>query len=258
MGTESSRLPGELNAAIQDLPILPVDLRPCGTYGRQAAITEPAITDPEGSNCPPCDPERETHSIRPAVALPLLTTHPNLEGQPIPEQHTSSQLPGTSISLIPIPRQAPIPSPSPIGPCAVQIPRGEVPGIQAGNLRQGAGAPGHPSPDQIRRIFRHYWGPDADFRGPQLEVIQSCINGKDGMLVMATGAGKSLCYQLPAIAMDKTVLVISPLIALMEDQVSALRNKFIRACFLGSAQDDPQVWMYCSYHTSELMLRLEP
>lgn len=57
------------------------------------------------------------------------------------------------------------------------------------------------------------------FRGPQLDIIHAAIAGQDTFVCMATGSGKSLCYQLPAIALRKTVIVISPLISLMQDQV---------------------------------------
>ncbi len=69
----------------------------------------------------------------------------------------------------------------------------------------------------------------TSFRPPQKEVCQSVIDGRDVLLVMPTGAGKSLCYQLPGIARGGTTLVISPLIALMEDQVSKLRARDLQA-----------------------------
>jgi ATP-dependent DNA helicase RecQ len=74
-----------------------------------------------------------------------------------------------------------------------------------------------------------------DFREGQLEVIATILSGKDAMVVMPTGSGKSLCYQLPAMMMDGATLVVSPLIALMKDQVDALRARGLPATFINSA-----------------------
>ena len=77
----------------------------------------------------------------------------------------------------------------------------------------------------------------ASFRPNQLEVCEAAIRGEDGLLVMPTGAGKSLCYQLPGIARGGTTLVISPLIALMEDQNAKLRQSGFRADRIHSGRD---------------------
>ncbi len=79
-----------------------------------------------------------------------------------------------------------------------------------------------------------------EFRGPQREVIEAFVGGRDVLLTMPTGAGKSLCYQLPAVVLDGLTLVISPLIALMQDQVDALRKKGVRAAFVNSSLDSGQ------------------
>eukprot|EP00898_Chlorokybus_atmophyticus_P005613 jgi/Chlat1/6052/Chrsp4S06211 len=76
------------------------------------------------------------------------------------------------------------------------------------------------------------------FRAHQEEVIQAVLHGRDCVVIMATGAGKSICYQLPPLVSGKMAIIISPLISLMQDQVMALKQKEISATFLGSAQRD--------------------
>ena len=73
-----------------------------------------------------------------------------------------------------------------------------------------------------------------EFREPQGEVISEVLNGKDVFVVMPTGGGKSLCYQLPAILLDGVTVVVSPLIALMKDQVDALAARGISATLINS------------------------
>jgi ATP-dependent DNA helicase RecQ len=84
----------------------------------------------------------------------------------------------------------------------------------------------------LRRVF----GYDA-FRAGQQEIIEHVVAGGDALVLMPTGGGKSLCYQIPALARDGVGVVISPLIALMQDQVDALRALGVRAGFLNSTQD---------------------
>nr|WP_279639186.1 DNA helicase RecQ [Sphingomicrobium sediminis] len=78
------------------------------------------------------------------------------------------------------------------------------------------------------------------FRGVQSDVVDRVMRGEDTLTVMPTGAGKSLCYQLPAVALDGTTIVISPLIALMEDQVRSASANGIAAAALTSATQDRQ------------------
>jgi ATP-dependent DNA helicase RecQ len=84
----------------------------------------------------------------------------------------------------------------------------------------------------LRRIFGH-----DDFRGPQQAIIEHIANGGDALVLMPTGGGKSLCYQVPALLREGVGVVISPLIALMQDQVEALRQLGVRAEFLNSTLD---------------------
>jgi ATP-dependent DNA helicase RecQ len=89
-----------------------------------------------------------------------------------------------------------------------------------------------PALDTLRRVF----GYDA-FRGNQQEIIDHVVTGGDALVLMPTGGGKSLCYQIPALVRPGTGIVVSPLIALMQDQVDALTALGVRAGFLNSTQD---------------------
>jgi ATP-dependent DNA helicase RecQ len=81
-----------------------------------------------------------------------------------------------------------------------------------------------------------------EFRGPQAAVIDALVNGNDALVLMPTGGGKSLCYQIPALTRDGVGIVISPLIALMQDQVSALRELGVAAGFLNSSLSAQEAW----------------
>jgi ATP-dependent DNA helicase RecQ len=85
-------------------------------------------------------------------------------------------------------------------------------------------------------LLNRIWG-YRDFRGGQREIIEHVIAGGDALVLMPTGGGKSLCYQIPALVRDGVGVVISPLIALMQDQVDALRTLGVRAGFLNSSQE---------------------
>ncbi|GLT80696.1 hypothetical protein SLA2020_521210 [Shorea laevis] len=87
-------------------------------------------------------------------------------------------------------------------------------------------------------VLKTYFG-YSEFRPYQKEVIEKIIDGRDCLVVMATGSGKSLCYQVPPLVVEKTAIVVSPLISLMQDQVMSLKQRGIRAEYLGSAQNDP-------------------
>ncbi len=83
----------------------------------------------------------------------------------------------------------------------------------------------HPTP---QKLLQKYWGYDA-FRSNQAEIIQTLIEQRDALIVMPTGGGKSLCFQIPALLQPGLTIVVSPLVALMEDQVQALRSRGIAA-----------------------------
>ncbi|MGE0803084.1 MAG: DNA helicase RecQ [Lautropia sp.] len=91
-----------------------------------------------------------------------------------------------------------------------------------------------PAPDTALAVLRRVFGYDA-FRGPQQAVIEHVAGGGNALVLMPTGGGKSLCYQIPALLRNGVGIVVSPLIALMQDQVAALREAGVAAAFLNSS-----------------------
>ncbi|MDQ1265884.1 MAG: ATP-dependent helicase RecQ, partial [Bacteroidota bacterium] len=88
--------------------------------------------------------------------------------------------------------------------------------------------------EELSGNLHKYFG-HKEFRKGQDEIISAVLNGKDSLIVMPTGGGKSLCYQLPAILLPGTALIISPLIALMKDQVDYLERMNIPSTFINSS-----------------------
>ncbi len=88
-----------------------------------------------------------------------------------------------------------------------------------------------PAREALRTVFGY-----GSFRGDQERIVDHVIGGGDAVVLMPTGGGKSLCYQIPALVRDGCAIVVSPLIALMADQVGALRQLGVRAAFLNSTQ----------------------
>ncbi len=105
------------------------------------------------------------------------------------------------------------------------------------------------------RVLREVFGYPA-FRGLQLPVIETVLRGQDALVLMPTGGGKSLCYQIPALCRPGLGLVVSPLIALMEDQVQSLRQFGVRAAALHSELDPDtarQIWRHIAAGTLDLL-----
>ena len=88
---------------------------------------------------------------------------------------------------------------------------------------------------KIKKILKEYWGYD-DFRPFQQDAMLSALSGRDSIVVLPTGGGKSLCFQAPALAMEGMAVVVSPLISLMKDQVDSLCDCGIPAVRLDSSQ----------------------
>ncbi|WP_298461982.1 DNA helicase RecQ [uncultured Cellulomonas sp.] len=124
-------------------------------------------------------------------------------------------------------------APSAVAPSAV-VAAATAPAQQSPSAaRSGVPAVSTATPlDVLRTVF----GYDA-FRGDQAEIIDTVVAGGDALVLMPTGGGKSLCYQVPALVRPGTGVVVSPLIALMQDQVDALSALGVRAGFLNSTQD---------------------
>ncbi|NES98554.1 MAG: DEAD/DEAH box helicase, partial [Desertifilum sp. SIO1I2] len=84
---------------------------------------------------------------------------------------------------------------------------------------------------EVQAAFERIWG-YPDFRPPQGEIVRTLLAQRDALIVMPTGGGKSICFQLPALLQTGLTLVISPLVALMENQVQELRQKKLPAALL--------------------------
>ncbi|REJ96317.1 MAG: ATP-dependent DNA helicase RecQ, partial [Planctomycetota bacterium] len=97
------------------------------------------------------------------------------------------------------------------------------------------------SDDRLGNALHEYWGYDS-FRPLQEAAMRAVLAGRDSLVVLPTGGGKSLCYQAPAVCLDGTAIVVSPLISLMKDQVDALQACGIPAAFLNSTLTADEKW----------------
>ncbi len=93
--------------------------------------------------------------------------------------------------------------------------------------------------DPLLEVVKKYWDYDT-LRPLQREATTAAVDGRDSLVVLPTGGGKSLCYQVPALLSDKLTVVVSPLIALMQDQVDALLSKGLPATFINSTLSDAE------------------
>ena len=111
----------------------------------------------------------------------------------------------------------------------------------------------------LHQALKKYWGYDS-FRPLQERIVHSLMAGKDVAVVMPTGGGKSLCYQLPALVLGQTVVVVSPLIALMQDQVAQLGDMGIPAALLNSTlpQQEQRAVMRAAVQGAFRLLYLSP
>lgn len=113
--------------------------------------------------------------------------------------------------------------------------------------------------ETARQQLSHTFGYDQ-FRPFQEEIITSVFEGKDTLVLMPTGGGKSICYQIPALLFDGLTIVVSPLISLMKDQVDALRSNGVEAAFLNSSmtQKEEEIVMQQVLHGTLKLLYLSP
>ena len=136
---------------------------------------------------------------------------------------------GEALALIPCARRFPeVGSHSPLATYAYVAPRASptVPGCRFGSMH----AMSSRALDLLHSVFGY-----ASFRGQQQAIVHAVAEGGDALVLMPTGGGKSLCYQIPALLRPGTAIVVSPLIALMQDQVDALREAGVAAAYLNSS-----------------------
>ncbi|MBO5691518.1 MAG: DEAD/DEAH box helicase, partial [Spirochaetaceae bacterium] len=105
-----------------------------------------------------------------------------------------------------------------------------------------------------QQVLKEVFGYD-EFRSLQLDIISSVLSGQDTLAIMPTGGGKSLCYQIPALMLEGITLVVSPLIALMQDQVAGLEAAGVPAVFLSSVLEREEYFSALNrIHSGEVKL----
>ena len=115
-------------------------------------------------------------------------------------------------------------------------------------------------PTLPQQILKKYWGYDA-FRAMQEEIIDSVLEGKDTLALLPTGGGKSICFQVPAMALEGVCIVVTPLIALMKDQVEQLSRRGIsaKAIYSGMSKREIDITLdNCVYNKNIKFLYLSP
>lgn len=140
-----------------------------------------------------------------------------------------------------------------------EAPGSEAPGSEVPSSGTAGSGPTGAGDSEARRTLHRVFGYES-FRGEQGAIIDHVVAGGDAVVLMPTGGGKSLCYQIPALVRPGTGVVVSPLIALMQDQVDALRALGVRAGFINSTQNfDERRSMEAQYVAGELdILYLAP
>ncbi|MFO7029441.1 recombinase RecQ [Limnospira fusiformis CCALA 023] len=93
--------------------------------------------------------------------------------------------------------------------------------------------------EQVKNALKRFWGYD-DFRPPQQEIVEAIIRGQDALIVLPTGGGKSICFQLPALLKNGLTIIVSPLVALMENQVKELHDRHLSAGIIHSQMSPRQ------------------
>lgn len=113
--------------------------------------------------------------------------------------------------------------------------------------------------EQTKNILKKYYGYN-EFRRGQEEVIKSILDGKDTLAIMPTGAGKSLCFQIPALLLEGVTIVISPLISLMKDQVDSLNSLGIGAAYINSTLDEMEIEerLFCARNGDYKLIYIAP
>lgn len=108
--------------------------------------------------------------------------------------------------------------------------------------------------DKAQQILKDIFGYES-FRPLQSDIIQNVLNKKDSLVVMPTGGGKSICYQIPALIFEGLTIVVSPLISLMKDQVEQLRQLGVKAALLNSSLSS-EVYRYNYDNVKSLKVKL--